>query len=62
MMSEGISHATTAYAAHAFTMLPSGEIDVLGARSDDIMIIEGTDIYTMEFFPDPRRLTRHSRR
>eukprot|EP00959_Pyramimonas_sp_CCMP1952_P353092 7397348-Pyramimonas_sp.AAC.1 len=46
MMADGISHAATVYAMHAFAMLPSGEIDALGVRSDDGRIIEGTEIYT----------------
>eukprot|EP00959_Pyramimonas_sp_CCMP1952_P441052 9233451-Pyramimonas_sp.AAC.1 len=41
MRTDGISHAAVVYAMRAFTMLPSGEIDVLGILSDDVMIIEG---------------------
>eukprot|EP00959_Pyramimonas_sp_CCMP1952_P351066 7354495-Pyramimonas_sp.AAC.1 len=45
MREYGVSHATVAYAMHAFTVLPSGEIDVLGAQVSDTMIIDETDIY-----------------
>eukprot|EP00959_Pyramimonas_sp_CCMP1952_P111939 2341151-Pyramimonas_sp.AAC.1 len=44
MTIDGITYATFALATHALTMLPSGEIDVLGIRADDILILEGTQI------------------
>eukprot|EP00959_Pyramimonas_sp_CCMP1952_P210923 4413810-Pyramimonas_sp.AAC.1 len=44
MTTYGIAHATTALAIHALTMMPSGDIDVLGIRADDILIIDGTQI------------------
>eukprot|EP00959_Pyramimonas_sp_CCMP1952_P399400 8368503-Pyramimonas_sp.AAC.1 len=45
MKDDGISHATIAYAMHAFTMLPSGEIDVLGIRATDMMVLDETEMY-----------------
>eukprot|EP00959_Pyramimonas_sp_CCMP1952_P454354 9469773-Pyramimonas_sp.AAC.1 len=45
MTTDGISHATTALAVHVFTMMPSGEIDVLGVRAEDILIIGRTHIH-----------------
>eukprot|EP00959_Pyramimonas_sp_CCMP1952_P194664 4070590-Pyramimonas_sp.AAC.1 len=38
MANDGITHATTALAMHVLTMVPTGEIDVLRVRADDIMI------------------------
>eukprot|EP00959_Pyramimonas_sp_CCMP1952_P149901 3136698-Pyramimonas_sp.AAC.1 len=37
MRSDGTIHAAAALAAHGLTMLPSGEIDVLGVETDEIM-------------------------
>eukprot|EP00959_Pyramimonas_sp_CCMP1952_P300461 6284398-Pyramimonas_sp.AAC.1 len=44
MTNDGITRATTALAMHGLTMLPPGEIDVLGIRADDIEILEETHI------------------
>eukprot|EP00959_Pyramimonas_sp_CCMP1952_P095525 1997202-Pyramimonas_sp.AAC.1 len=54
MTTDGIPRATTALAMHAFTMVPSGEMDVLGIRAVDILIIGRTYIHTQwSSFLDP---------
>eukprot|EP00959_Pyramimonas_sp_CCMP1952_P019414 410266-Pyramimonas_sp.AAC.1 len=44
MASDGTTHATAALSVHALTMLPSGEIDVLGIKADDILVLDETKL------------------
>eukprot|EP00959_Pyramimonas_sp_CCMP1952_P408684 8564853-Pyramimonas_sp.AAC.1 len=42
MTSDGITHDTTALAVDGLTMLPSGDLDVLGMKADDILVLDET--------------------
>eukprot|EP00959_Pyramimonas_sp_CCMP1952_P277293 5797123-Pyramimonas_sp.AAC.1 len=44
MTSGGITHATTALASHGLTILPSGELDALSIKADDILVLDGTEL------------------
>eukprot|EP00959_Pyramimonas_sp_CCMP1952_P079629 1665011-Pyramimonas_sp.AAC.1 len=44
MRSDGITHATAALSVRGLTMLPSGEIHVLGRTADDILVLDETKL------------------